>query len=89
MTELTLYRYIKDNSIEWHNEINTDGDDDVIIFPYYFHLEEFTQLLSPCSFDDSGITCTLRDGYAAIWMKDICEYHGIDIKKVFTGNYYD
>ena len=35
MTELELYKYINDNSIEWHRQDN-DGTPDIIMFPLTF-----------------------------------------------------
>ena len=82
MTELELYKYINDNNIEWHRQDN-DGTPDIIIFPYIFHINEFNKLVR--SILDDGIECRMRDGYFAFWMKDICDYYGIDIDKVFCG----
>ncbi len=87
MTELSLYKYINDNGIEWHRRDN-DGTPDVIIFPYYFQIEDFKKMLSNSLFDDGGIECRMMDGYFAFWMKDICEYYDVDIDKVFVGEEY-
>ena len=84
MTELELYKFINDNNIEWHRQDN-DGTPDVIFFPYYHQIEDFRKILSVSSFDDAGIECRMKDGYFAFWMKDICEYYGVDIDKVFIG----
>jgi len=82
MTELELYKYINDNNIEWHRRDN-DGTPDIVIFPYTFQVEEFANLIK--SSIDEGIECRLMNGYFAFWMKDICEYYGIDMDKVFCG----
>jgi hypothetical protein len=82
MTELELYKYIKDNNIEWHREDN-QGTPDIIIFPFTFQIDEFVKLLEDYSFDDGGLECRLKDGYFTFWMKELCEYYGIDIDKVF------
>lgn len=87
MTELELYKFINDNNIEWHKREN-DGTPDVVIFPHIFQIEDFQKLLSKSSFDDGGIECRMMDGYFAFWMKDICEYYGVDMDKVFTGEEY-
>jgi len=78
MTELKLYRYIDDNNIEWH----WDGDD-VLIFPYYFQIKDFMDLLGASAFDDDGILCVMKHNYFAIYMKDMCENYDIDIETVF------
>ena len=87
MTELELYKFIKNHNIEWHREDN-NGTEDVIIFPLFCHINTLNTLLSPGLFDDGGIECRIMDGYIAIWMKDICEYYDIEIEKVFEGDEY-
>ncbi len=82
MTALELYKYITDNNIEWDRHDN-DGVEDVIIFPYFCQLDDFRKIAGPYLFDDDGISCTLKDGYLAIWMKDICDYYGFDFNEVF------
>ena len=84
MTELELYKYIKNNSIEWRKEIN-NGIDDIIIFPYIFQLEEFSNLIK-CYYDDGGLEIRLLNGYVGIWMNVVCEYYAIDINNVFNEN---
>ena len=82
MTELDLYRFIVGNNIEWHWN-NNEGTQDVIIFPSIYELEEFQKLLTEHDFDDNGISCTMKKGYLAIWMKDLCEAHDIKLERVF------
>ena len=88
MTELELHKYINENNIEWHKQDN-EGSEDVIIFPTYVELHGFNKMLSPCSFDDGGIQCIIKDGYVAIWMNDICDYHGVEIKNIFLGENWE
>lgn len=78
MTELGLYKYIVDNNIEWHWI-----DDDVLIFPYYFQIKDFMDLLGVSAFDDDGVPCVMKSNYFAIYMKDICENYDIEISVVF------
>lgn len=82
MTELDLYKYINGNSIEWHRQDN-DGTPDILIFPYIFQLEEFCELIKYYDNDNGGLLVYIKNGYAAIWMNDICEYFGIDPANVF------
>jgi len=82
MTALDLFRYVTENTIEWHYADN-GGEEDVVIFPFFYQLKEFTKLLSPSSLDEDGIGIALKDGYVAIWIKEICEYYDIEIKEVF------
>lgn len=81
MTELELYKYINDNNVEWHIQDN-DGEEDIIIFPYIFQIDEFSKLIKGYT-GDGGIECHLMDGYFGIWMKDLCEYYGVEMEKVF------
>lgn len=83
MTELELYKYINDNDIEWHRHDN-NGENDVVILPYIFQLEEFSKLISNYHTDE-GVQVRLQNGYAGIWMKEICDYFGVDFEKVFCG----
>lgn len=85
MTELELYKFINDNNIDWHKQDN-DGTEDVIVFPSFRQIDTFKKILPPCLFDEGGIECRMRDGYFAIWMKDICEYCGVELEKVFIGD---
>lgn len=87
MTELELYKFINDNSIEWHRQ-NNDGTPDILIFPYTFQLEDFCKLVKDYNADDGGLVIRLLNGYVAIWMNDLCDYFGIDIDKVFVGDGY-
>ena len=83
MTELELYKYINENNVEWHRHDN-NGTPDVIILPYTFQLEDFNELIKDYDTDD-GLEVRLKNGYAGIWMQDLCDYYGIDIDKVFCG----
>jgi len=81
MTELTLYKFIEENEIEyhWHNE-------DVIAFVHLRDIEEFNKLIPGSQMHEDGIQCHMKEGYFAFWMKDICEYSGIEMKNIFKPN---
>jgi hypothetical protein len=81
MKALDLYKYITENNIEWHYRDN-EGEEDVLIFPFTYQIDSFIKLLTPSLFGE-GIDCTLMHGYFAFWMKDICEYYGIELSEVF------
>ena len=81
MTELELYKFINDNNIEWHRQDN-DGVPDIIIFPYFFQMEEFGKLMKNFT-RDGGLECRMLDNYFAIWMQDVCDYFGISSENVF------
>lgn len=88
MKALDLYKFIKNNSIEWHwiDTWKEPINHDVVIFPYLFQLEEFHKLLSPRSFDDDGIECNLMDNYLAIKLKDLLESYDIELSEIFPQN---
>lgn len=82
MTELELYKFVKDNNIEWHRS-NNAGDLDIIMFVELYNLKEFSKLIK--SMLDEPVDCKMRDGYLCFWMNDMCGYYGIDPDVVFTG----
>jgi len=79
---LELYKFIKNDSIEWH-KIDNDGMSDILIFIYIFNLEEFCKLIKSYDNDGEGLVIRLFDGYIAVWMRDLCDYYGIDVDKIF------
>lgn len=85
MDSLELYKFINDNNIEWHR-LDNQGSEDILIFPNYGEVFKLNEILSPCLFDDGGVECVMKDGYLAIWMRDICQYYNIDMDNVFKGN---
>ena len=84
MTELDFYKYINENNIEWHWR-NNNGTEDVIIFIYLFDLEYFCDLVKDkTDYDEYGLDVKIKNGYAIIWMNDLCDYYGIDLNEIFT-----
>lgn len=78
MTELQLYKFIKEHDIEYHK-----FGDDIVLFVNYYLLEEFSKLLGTSILDEEGIKCTMKEKYICFDMKYICDYHGIDMENVF------
>lgn len=79
MKESDLINFISvANSVEYHWV-----DDNVIAFVDHFLIKEFMDILGHHFLTDEETQCVLKDGYIAIWMKDICEYFDIDMEKVF------
>lgn len=79
MTESDLIYFISvTNTVEYHWV-----DDNVIIFVDHFLIKEFMDMLGHQFLMDTETECVLKDGYIAVWMKDICEYFNIDMEKVF------
>lgn len=82
MTELQLYKYIKNNAIEWQRRDN-NGTDDIIIMPNVLESLAFLELVKGYYTWERGIEWRIMDGYFAIWMKDLCFYFDIDMDNVF------
>ena len=82
MKSKELKNYIEKYNIEWRYQDN-EGTEDVMIFPHWFQIEQFGQLFSPDCFDEEGHECIMKSGYFSIWMKDICDYYGIELSEVF------
>ena len=78
MKELDLYKFVKDKGIEYHWH-----DNDVIIFITHYHIKELMNLLGNRYLTDRETECILKDGYICLWMQDICDYHDIDMEKIF------
>ena len=88
MKAIELYRFIKENNVEWHRDIN-DGIPDVVIFPMMGHMPYLISLFSSQYLTDENLNCIIKDGYFSIWMDDVCEYHGIALDEVFIGKSWD
>ena len=89
MTELELFKFTTENSIENHWYITNDKDgnkesETIIYFLYFFQLDEFIKLIKGCNLSDSPINCKLMDGYIGFDILPICEYFGIDPENVFN-----
>ena len=81
MTALKLYKFIKNNNIEYHW---IDNDTDVVMFVGLSDLDEFYRLLMPSLiFEDEGIQCNMKDRYFCFKMDDICSHFDIDINEIF------
>lgn len=85
MKTLDLYKFIENNSVEWHREDN-NGTPDVWISMYIFQVEEFHKLFTPrlFSYFEEGIDCIMRESYIVFQMKDICEFYDIELDEVFV-----
>lgn len=91
MTELELYKFVNENNCEWHwvkdpNE-NLEIDNDVALFVDFHYLKQFTELLDMnVRYDETADNGKfyVRDGYICFPMREICEYSGIELIKVFN-----
>lgn len=83
MTELELYKFIEEFSVEYHWGMN-DNIKDVVIMPYSFNLDDLEKLIESFIIDqDEGLEIVLKHGYVCVWMKEICEWYDIELEKVF------
>ena len=79
MTELQLYKWIKDNNIQFHYF----GDfSELWVFPSLIQLEEFFKIATCSLFNDGGIECRLKQNYIAFDLIPIAEYFNIEIENV-------
>jgi hypothetical protein len=77
MTELDLYRFLQDNSVE------TRWDGDVLsAWLSHWHLEEFTKLVGPNLYECGIESRLMSDGSVWIDLVPICEDFGIDPKRI-------
>ncbi|MCT4263414.1 hypothetical protein HZP32_14950 [Elizabethkingia anophelis] len=83
MTELELYKYINDNNIDYRWQLNENEQEDVIIFPYTFQIDDFYKLIKSDTDFEHGVEMKLMDGYFSVYMSDICDYVGIELERVF------
>jgi hypothetical protein len=84
MTELDLYKFIKEKECEWR-WIEDDGVH-LILFVSHYDLREFCDMLY-AAFDCGVLPCETRlqpDGSVALCpFEEVCEYFDIDAEKVF------
>jgi len=79
MTELQLYKFIKNNnvSLRWY-------EDQLLCFLDGWLICEFCQLLGPTSFDDDGIPCHLKDRYITFNLSEVCDSYGIEPENILS-----
>lgn len=79
MTELDLYRFIKENDVE----ISWYGDDQLTAWLCHYQLMMFCELIGDGILDEGGIEVRLQQrGTIALNLVPICEYHGIDPERI-------
>ena len=84
MTELQLYKFVNERSIEWHKY-----NDNIILMVDFEYLNDFMSIVEPTLFDDGGLTVIMKHGYIVFDdMNYICDYYGIDPDNIFTGEEY-
>ena len=83
MKELDLYKFIKNNSIEYHWTFVSSDKNEVIIFVNIYNIEEFNKLLGTGILEEEGMECNMKSGYFAFKMNRICEYFDIKLEDIF------
>lgn len=78
MTELDLYKFIKNNKIEYN-----DIGDEILMFIDFWLLEEFVSVAWSSYFDEEWQEVTMKDHYIVIDAVSLCDYHWIDEKNIF------
>lgn len=84
MLDLETYKFIDNNSLEY--SIIEDYKE-VILFVNKYVVDDFMQMLSDnCGsfLSDWNLKAIIRDGYLAVEMSDLFEYHNIELQKVFA-----
>lgn len=78
MTELQLYKFIKDNDIEYRWE-----SEEILFWVPFYLLGDLTDLIGSSYLSEGGIQVRLQEGYIAMAGYDMCEYFGINPDNVF------
>ena len=81
MTELQLYKFVENNKIEYHWDLDKT---DVYAFINFRNIAEFHAMLTYEIFDEEGIECNMKDGYFGFKMDEICQYYEIELENVFS-----
>jgi len=90
MTELDLYKFVTNNSVEyhWHKEHKRNEESDekteVLLFVNILDIAEFNKMLGTHILDEEGLDCIMKQGYFVFKMKYICEHFDIELINVFT-----
>lgn len=82
MKELTLYKFIHENDLEFHYYNSKP-----ILFVPMMLIDEFNQLFDHSMYlYEDGLPCIMKNQYFCFEMDDVCEYFNIDIISVFGEN---
>ncbi len=73
--------WIAEHNIEWHA-----FDEDVWIMPTRYQINDFFDQFQGNQLTDSNIECIIKEGYICIPMKQILDYHEIELHEVFDLN---
>lgn len=77
MTELQLYKFLEDNNIEYHWDV-----DQFSTFIPFNCLKEFAEMLDYNFLSDGGYECVLVSDYIYFDLVEIAEYFDIDLENI-------
>jgi hypothetical protein len=79
MTELQLYKFLRDNDVEmqWH-------ENELMCYLDAWIIGEFCNLADQTLFDDEHIRCWLKKGYISFDLCYICEHYDIEPENIFS-----
>lgn len=86
MTELQLYRFIKENDIECNifKDDRTGKISKVISFIPYFLIEDFIELFKDSlMLLNNPLECYLKEDCLCVEMTQVCEYFDIEPENIF------
>ena len=83
MTELELYKYLFDSEDGLNPEMRWHGDQ-LLVFLYYFQVEEFIKkVVEPSgTLEDDGMTAHLKSSYMVMDLAPVCEAYDIDATNI-------
>ncbi|MCK9255826.1 MAG: hypothetical protein GX793_01505 [Bacteroidales bacterium] len=86
MTDLELYKFIKECDVEWKWE-KFDGEEynDIVMFISTQNIDEFQELIKDYLDAKGFYKCNLKTDCIAVRMCAICDFYDIDMDKVFCG----
>lgn len=76
-TEQRLIEFLKEYKIE-----SNEYKDELLIFIWYWLLDEFADIIWESFFDEEWETVTMKFWYICIDIIPVCEYLDIDTKKI-------
>lgn len=80
LTAKEIFDFVNEYGWEWR-ELNTGLT--VLVWPYWFQLDTFLDIIPYSLRVDEGLDINIRDGYAAIDMDSIVGEYGYSLTDVF------
>lgn len=83
-SNLEFYKYFKELDPEHRWIKDKNGNDELIVFLYWFQIEDFLKLWEDHSsvFDDGGIEAKIGDGYIVFDLGYMLEYVGLNPEEI-------